>query len=112
MVVVAAQGSYMVYVQSLLFSHAPKNLKGVSSYTHLRHHRSSLPTRHLEVVGERENGRKRGRHARGEGAPSLLACLLLARPFFLVALLPSATTPKLLLRRLSPKPREGNLPVD
>ena len=28
MVVVAVQGSYMVYVQSLLFSHAPKNLKG------------------------------------------------------------------------------------
>ena len=24
----------------------------------------------LEVVGERENGRARGRHARGEGAPA------------------------------------------
>ena len=28
MEVVVVQGSYMVYVQSLLFSHAPKNLKG------------------------------------------------------------------------------------
>ena len=34
-------------------------------------------------MGERENGRARGRHARGEGATSSLACLLLARPFFL-----------------------------
>ena len=49
----------------------------------------------LEVVGERENGRVRGRHARGEGAPSPLACLFLARPFFLVF-----TTSKRLLRRL------------
>ena len=38
----------------------------------------------LEVVDERENGRAGGRHARGEGAPSPLACLLLARAFFLV----------------------------
>ena len=38
----------------------------------------SLSSRRLEVVGERENGRERGRHAR----TSLLACLLLARPFF------------------------------
>ena len=37
----------------------------------------------------------RERHARGEGAPSPLACLLLARPFFLVP-----TTSKRLLRRL------------
>ena len=29
----------------------------------------SLRSRRLEVVGERENGRARGRHARGEGAP-------------------------------------------
>ena len=36
-----------------------------------------------QVVGERENGRALGRHARGEGATSPLACLLLARPFFL-----------------------------
>ena len=53
----------------------------------------------MEVVGERENGRARGRHAKGEGpparAPSPLACLLLARPFFLVP-----TTSKRLLRRL------------
>ena len=46
---------------------------------------SSLRSRRLEVVGERENGRARGRHA----------CLLLARPFFLVP-----TTSKRLLRRL------------
>ena len=43
-------------------------------------------SRRLEVVGERENGRARGRHAR----------LLLARPFFLVP-----TTSKRLLRRLT-----------
>ena len=28
---------------------------------------SSLRSRRLEVVGERENGRARGKHARGEG---------------------------------------------
>ena len=55
----------------------------------------SLRSRRLEVAGERENGRARGRHARGEGASSPLACLLLARPFFLVP-----TTSKRLLRRL------------
>ena len=38
----------------------------------------SLGSRRLEVVGERENGRARGGHARGEGATSPLACLLLA----------------------------------
>ena len=48
----------------------------------------SLRSRRLQVVGERENGRARGRHA----CP--LACLL-ARPFFLVP-----TTSKRLLRRL------------
>ena len=46
----------------------------------------SLRSRRLEVVGERENGRARGRQA----------CLLLARPFFLVP-----TTSKCLLRRLA-----------
>ena len=30
----------------------------------------SLRSRRLEVVGERENGCARGRHARGEGAPA------------------------------------------
>ena len=30
----------------------------------------SLRSRRLEVAGERENGRARGRHARGEGAPA------------------------------------------
>ena len=64
----------------------------------------SLRRRPLEVVGQRENGRARGRHARGEGAPARKApeivstrilCLLLARPFFLVP-----TTSKRLLRRL------------
>ena len=46
-------------------------------------------------MGERENGHARGRHARGEGALSPLAWLLLERPFFLVP-----TTSKRLLRRL------------
>ena len=55
----------------------------------------SLRSRRLEVVGERENGRVPGRHARGEGAPSPLACLLLALPFSLVL-----TTSKRLLRKL------------
>ena len=50
----------------------------------------SLCSRRLDVVGERENGRTRGRHAGGEEAPSPLACLLLARPFFLCPLLSSA----------------------
>ena len=31
---------------------------------------SNLRSRRLEVVGERENGRARGRHARGEGHAS------------------------------------------
>ena len=53
----------------------------------------SLRSRRLEEAGERENGRARGRHARGATSP--LACLLLARPFFLVS-----TTSKRLLRRL------------
>ena len=55
----------------------------------------SLRSKRLEVAGERGNGRARGRHARGEGASSPLACLLLARPFFLVPI-----TCKRLLRRL------------
>ena len=46
----------------------------------------SLRSRRVEVVDERENGRARGR----------LACLLLARPFFLVP-----TTSKRLLRWLA-----------
>ena len=46
---------------------------------------TSLHSRRLEVVGERESGRARGRHA----------YLLLARTFFLVP-----TTSKRLLRRL------------
>ena len=56
---------------------------------------TSLHSRRLEVVGEKENGLARGRHARGNGT-SPLACLLLERPFFLVP-----TTPKRLLRKLS-----------
>ena len=44
---------------------------------------NSLRSRRLKEVGARENGRARGRHARSEGAPSPLACLLLAHPFFL-----------------------------
>ena len=44
-------------------------------------------------MGVRKDGRARGRHARGEGAParkvpSSLACLPLACPFFLVQNLP------------------------
>ena len=71
----------------------------------------SLRSRRLEVADERENGRARGRHARGEGAParkapagasSPLARLLLARPFFLVP-----TTSKRLLRRLAFPPQEA-----
>ena len=31
---------------------------------------NSLRSRRLEVVGEKENGRARGRHSRGEGAPA------------------------------------------
>ena len=49
---------------------------------------NSLRSRRLEVVGERENGRVRGRQA----------CLLLARPFLLVP-----TTSKRQLRRLARK---------
>ena len=47
---------------------------------------TSLRSRRLEASGERKNGRARGRHAR---ATSPLACLLLARPFFLVPTSPS-----------------------
>ena len=58
-----------------------------------------MHSRRLEVVGERENGRARGRHAL-----SPLACLLLARAFFLVP-----TTFKCLLRRLGNSKRtSGN----
>ena len=49
--------------------------------------RISLRSRRLLELGERENGRARGRHA----------CVLLARLFFLVP-----TTSKRLLRRLYP----------
>ena len=41
-------------------------------------------------MGKRENRRAQGRHARGEGASSPLACLLLAHPFFSCPLLLSA----------------------
>ena len=50
---------------------------------------SSLRSRRLEVVGERENGRARGRHARGEGVS-----FSRARFFFV------PTNSKRLLRRL------------
>ena len=56
----------------------------------------SLRSRRLEVVGTRKNGRARRRHARGEEAPSPLACLPRARPLSL-----SPATSKRLLRRLS-----------
>ena len=55
----------------------------------------SLRSRRLEVVGTRKNGRARRRHARGEEAPSPLACLPRARPFSL-----SPATSQRLLRRL------------
>ena len=48
-------------------------------------------------MGTRKNGRARRRHARGEVAPSPLACLPRAHPFSL-----SPTTSKRLLRRLAP----------
>ena len=58
-----------------------------------------MRNRRLEVVGERENGRARGRHA-----SSPLTCLLLARTFFLVP-----STSKRLLRRLGNSKRtSGN----
>ena len=58
-----------------------------------------MRSRRFEVAGERENGRARGRHA-----PSPLACLLLARAFFLVR-----TSSKRLLRRLGNSKRSfGN----
>ena len=41
----------------------------ISNNTSLTHG-VSLRSRRLEVVGERENGRARGRHARGEEAPA------------------------------------------
>ena len=47
------------------------------------------------MVGERENGRVRGRHARGEGAPSPLRVSFSRARVFLVL-----TTSKRLLRRL------------
>ena len=56
----------------------------------------SLRSRRLEVVGTRKNGRVRRRHAKGERAPSPLACLPRARSFYL-----SPTTSKRLLRRLT-----------
>ena len=71
-------------------------IKGVAPFRLLgsfRKYELSLRSRRLEVVGERENERARGRHTRGATSP--LACLLLARPFFLVP-----TTSKRLLRRL------------
>ena len=49
--------------------------------------RASLRSRRLEVAGERENGRARGRHARGEGASRV--SFSRAR-IFLCPLLPSA----------------------
>ena len=42
--------------------------------------RHSLRSRRLEVVGERENGRARGRHAKGEGAASLFPFLPILSP--------------------------------
>ena len=56
---------------------------------------TSLRSRRLEVVGPRKNWRARRRHAKGEEAPSPLACLPRARPFSL-----SPATSKRLLRRL------------
>ena len=55
-----------------------------------------MHSRRLEFVGERENGRARGRHA-----PSPLACLL-AHSLFLVP-----TTLKRLLRRLGNSKRSS-----
>ena len=60
----------------------------------------SLRSRGLEVVGTRKNGHARRRHARGEVAPSPLACFPRACPFSL-----SPTTSERLLRRLNWPPR-------
>ena len=70
------------------------NLPPIQTSVFLRNF--SLRSRRLEVVGTRKNGRAKRRHARGEGAPSPLACLPRARPFSL-----SPTTSKRLLRRLA-----------
>ena len=79
-------------------------LSSSSSSLHHHHHHyrdhhhlfTSLRSRRWEVVGTRKNRRARRRHARGEVAPSPLACLPRAHPFSL-----SPTTSKRLLRRLS-----------
>ena len=55
----------------------------------------SLRSRCLEVVGERPGGWGENGRAGGRRAPSPLACLLLARPFFLLPI-----TSKHLLHRL------------
>ena len=69
------------------------NLPPIQTSVFLRNF--SLRSRRLGVVGTRKNGRARRRHARGEGAPSPLACLPRARP-----LLPSATLGNYICRSL------------
>ena len=50
-----------------LAAHFSPNFPGVLPRVFIK---ASLRSRRLEVVGERENGHTRGRHARGEGAPA------------------------------------------
>ena len=68
---------------------------------YFRGKKCSLRSRRLKVVGARKNGSARVRHARGEGAPSPLACLPLVGQFFL-----APTTSKRLLRWLEKVPCE------
>ena len=57
----------------------------------------TLRSRRVEVVGTRKNGRARRRHSRGEGAPSPLACLPRARPFYLSPINSKRLLPRLTL---------------
>ena len=76
------------------------NLPPIQTSVFLRNF--SLRSRRLGVVGTRKNGRARRRHARGEGAPSPLACLPRARYYFQAQLW--ATISVALLRRTTFKP--------
>ena len=81
--------------ESNIFTCKPRSIFKTVRLSRLSRVLSSLRSRRLQVLGAIENGRAPGRHTRGEGAPSPLACLLLAHPFFL-----PPTTFKRLLRRL------------
>ena len=63
---------------------------------------SSLRSRRLEVVGERENGRARGRHARGEVSPSRAPVFSCAHHFQAPAT-QAKKSPHFVLKQLSEK---------